>query len=102
MTPLHNKLLSQEQYKAVCISTGDIPEADMDKLAEMGLMGQMVTTRDTGYFIKLFEEAEYNDEEYSALSATTKAIFSAAHEIGFRMIEIDCDVLCMGDEPLWC
>lgn len=101
MKALNSKLLKQEQYKVVCISTGDIHESDMDVLAGISVNSDMVANRESGFFVKIYDDAESNDLEYGELSGVARDIIEAARELGFTMIEISCDVLCMGDEPLW-
>lgn len=96
-TILKLKMQEHEQYKTLCISTGDITEPDMKKLelaAELTGMN-MIMVRDTGLFLKLYREEEYMTDMIGNLTPETQQIINAAIAAGFRMIEIDCDT-----EPL--
>lgn len=80
---------THEQYKTLCISTGDISAEDLNNLKHID--SQMIMERDTGFFIKLYDEEEYNNDEFQSLSFKTMVIIHAARDAGFRVIEIDCD-----------
>ena len=86
---LEAAMLKQESYKTVCISTGDITERDIGMLEESD--SNMVMSRDTGFFLKLYEERESNMEEFGGVSLRLLSIIQAAHGAGYRMIEIDAD-----------
>lgn len=53
----------------------------------------MVMVRDTGWFVKLFDEKYSNLDShvFKKISATGQDIIMAAFEAGYRMIEFDCD-----------
>ena len=85
---LTDKLIKSE-YKAVAISTADVPPHDMHNLKHMD--SGMVMERDTGFFIKLYEEPEYNMQEFQNLTFRLNTILQQAHYLGYRMVEIDCD-----------
>lgn len=84
--------LNTESYSAVAISTGWLSDADrciLDDMAKRSI-SNMVLVRDSGWFIKLYEELELNiNPEYSA---ELRLIITKAHQDGFRLIEFDCDV----------
>ena len=86
---LMQSMRHHEQYKTLCISTGDLGVQDLHNLKHID--SQMVMERDTGFFIKLYDEEEYNMDEFQGLDWKTKVIINAARDAGFRMIEIDCD-----------
>ena len=88
MGTLTEKLIASE-YKAVAISTADVPQHDMNNLKHMD--SGMVMERDTGFFIKLYEEPEYNVLEFQHLTFRLNTILQQAHYLGYRMVEIDCD-----------
>lgn len=81
--------LIKSEYKAVAISTADITQHDMNNLPHID--SGMIMQRDTGFFIKLYEEAEYNLMEFQHLSFQLNTILQQAHYLGYRMVEIDCD-----------
>ena len=86
---LKDKMATHEQYKTLCISTGDVSEGDLDWLRDN--YDDMIMARDTGFIIKLYEDMESNFEEFNNLSHKAYMLLSLAHIAGFRMIEIDAD-----------
>ena len=88
-TTLIHKMQKAEQYKTLCISTEDIGPQDLHNLHHID--SEMIMERDYGFFIKLYEEEEYNMDEFQGLDWKTLMIIKAARDAGFRMIEIDCD-----------
>lgn len=86
---------SQDQYSTICISTAHVSKEDRTKLSRMCFDPNcnMIMKRDTGWFVKLYDEAEDNDYD---VSEDLKALFYYCVEAGFRMIEFDCDAEIYG------
>lgn len=84
---------SEDQYKVIGISTGHLSEEDKIKLNEMAHNSNcgMVTGRDTGWFIKLYNETEYNTDLFSGFSEQAKKLLDTVYKSGFTMVEFDCD-----------
>lgn len=84
---------SEDQYKVIGISTGHLSEEDKIKLNEMAHNSNcgMVTGRDTGWFIKLYNETEYNTDLFSGFSEQAKKLLDTVHKSGFTMVEFDND-----------
>lgn len=87
-----------ETYKVMVVYTGHITKDDNDLLHSLTHrhphalehpLRNMIMDRDTGYFIKLYDELELNlcPEHSSSFNKLIKWAFNN----GFRMIEIDCD-----------
>ena len=49
----------------------------------------MIMGRDTGFFVKLYEE--YSSEVIDSLSMSARKVFALAYAHGYRMVELDCD-----------
>jgi hypothetical protein len=98
-TILKRKMQAHEQYKTLCISTGDITEPDMDKLTlTAGLTGMnMIMVRDTGLFLKLYDDECYMTDMIDNLTTETQQIINTAIAAGYRMIEVDCDAEALTD-----
>lgn len=81
-----------ESYRCLCLSTAHLTKNDVGVLEELAgkKADQMIFERDSGFFIKLYEESEYNQRE--GMSAGYHKIIEYALAKGFRMIEFDCDV----------
>jgi len=80
-----------EEYKVLAISTCHITIKDSATLNKKskGLGKHMILSRDTGWFIKLYEELEYNLK--SEFSPSLIKIITFAHGNGYKMIELDAD-----------
>lgn len=97
MNTENNNLISaaftktEDTYKAIGIYIGHLSKPDREALKELSEDGEvtMVMERDTGFFVKLYDEAKYN--VYGELSDLANNILAFAYEAGFRMIEFDCD-----------
>jgi hypothetical protein len=85
--------MSYEIYQCVCLSTAHITRGDAIILADAALLdlskSNMIMSRKTGFFIKLYEEEDLNRHRY--LSDIANHVIEWAWERGFRMIELDCD-----------
>jgi len=81
---------TEDQYKTIAVSTIHLSEQDKARLTELAddKMCNMVLERDTGWFIKLYDETESNEH---GVSDSLNLIFTVCLEAGFRMIEFDCD-----------
>ena len=87
-----------DQYKALALSTGHLRQEDKQILTNMAFNTGMITERDTGWFIKLFElmgniaeSASVWEENYPFISEHLRHIFMGAYLAGYRMIEFDSD-----------
>ena len=83
---------TEDQYRVIGISTDHLSREDRDyleSLAKDPAIG-MVMGRDTGWFLKLYEDLDLN-LDYPAMSPSLQAIITCVHMAGFRMIEFDCD-----------
>ena len=80
-----------ETYKTLGLSTGHITEKDSEVLQELSKASNMIFSRDTGFFIKIYTdklELNTNDEYSKALISIIKYAYSN----NFKMIELDCDI----------
>ena len=58
--------------------------------------------RETGFFIKLYEDEQSEDVNlYHGYSETIKDIIRWAYESGYRMIEFDCDANVLPQFPVF-
>lgn len=84
-----------DEYRAIALSTAHITEADRDELAAAATDGDtMVLMRESGFFIKLYEETEDGDGQSNyrhGVSESIKQIIRWAYNAGYRMIEFDSD-----------
>ncbi|MCQ1058385.1 hypothetical protein LRP52_23970 [Photobacterium sp. ZSDE20] len=80
----------QETYTTVVISTSHISEEDSKQL---GIIADeecsLVAGRDTGFFVKLYQEPEDNFRE--VFSDSLNDLLTEAARQGFRCIEFDRD-----------
>jgi len=89
---------SNEQYKCIGLSTEYMDEDDWMRLSQLATVVRphMVFERDTGWFIKLYNEADMNVDRL--LSEKTNALIRRCTEAGYRMIEFDSDIPVIADE----
>ena len=97
-----------EEYKVLAISTSHLSKEDTSVFHSLSHhhldaydhpFRHMVMARDTGWFIKLYDEADYNDlvtypqaiGEGMRFSPALHKIIMFAHSNGYRMIEFDRD-----------
>ncbi len=88
----HPLAASQDSYRVISISTAHLSPGDiigLDSLANDSEC-QMVMKRDTGYFVKLYDDIETNNG-FIGHSDSFDNIVINAYEAGYRMIEFDCD-----------
>jgi hypothetical protein len=92
---LNNDVISSlvdavDQYKTLCVSTAHLTPDDMEAIEVLAkdIDCNMITGRDTGFFVKLYEEPEYN-KEYSGCSDHFHHILISAFNNGYRMVEFD-------------
>ncbi len=93
----HELYTSEDQYKCIALSTSHLDKDSCKALEELSDNSHMVFERDTGWFVKLYDELDYNLELPSGgrnidkfPSQLTK-IYTSALSAGFRMIEFDQD-----------
>ncbi|MEL0637630.1 hypothetical protein V6259_12755 [Marinomonas sp. TI.3.20] len=91
---------SRDSYRTLGISTAHFRHSDILALSDIALDNQMISERDTGFFIKLYSDDEpllgditISDDFHSVI----KVIFAA----GFGHIEIDCDANTYENLPLY-
>ena len=89
-----------ESYSCLVCSTGHLKQTGLRGLEEMAAGGDsMVMARDTGLFIKLYEEEKYNNRpEYCAELLT---LIQFAQENGHKLIELDCDAETLPIFPVY-
>lgn len=89
-----------DTYACLALSAGHLSKQDVDYLDALAgkKEDQMVMRRDTGYFIKLYDELSYNlcpprgdNRDRSGMSQGLADIIIFAHDMGFRLIEFDAD-----------
>lgn len=92
-----------EEYMTVAMSTAHLTKEDLEALVQAAREDdQMVLTRESGYFIKLYDacDDEGVDRNYRhGHSDTIKDIIRWALESGYRMIEFDGDATVMAQFP---
>lgn len=87
----HPLAITEDQYRAVCLSTGHLPREDCTKLEDLAADEHSpVLSRHHGWIIKLPEDLD-TDDALNGLSKEFHAILSDAHALGYRMIEFDSD-----------
>ena len=97
----HSESASFEEYKVVAMSTSHLTEEDRDLLVEaVNDADQMVLERETGFFIKLFDEEVPHNYRHGH-SETIKDIIRWAHDSGYRMIEFDSDAEVLNQFPVF-
>ena len=94
---MNGEFKQAEQYRCVALSTAHIKKVDLMALDRQSEDEQMVLVRDTGYFIKLYEEEDYNC--HSSYSLRLNVLIRKAHMAGFRMIELDRDAPILDNFP---
>lgn len=91
---------ANDQYKALGVSVCHIPLDEHDALNK--LAGDpdcnMIMGRDTGWFIKLYDEIESN-LGYNGLGEEFHNILVSAVKAGYRMLEIDTDAQVHDEFP---
>lgn len=80
---------SVDTYQVICINSSHLIDSDKDLLDNLGTSTGMIMKRDTGWFVKLYEDLESNYLYDS--SNELKKLFELCHAAGYRMIEFDCD-----------
>ncbi len=76
-----------EKYQTVVFSTAHITEDDSLVLERLSQDNEMILSRDTGFFIKLFTE----DNDVSNYSEALQNLITIAVDNDFTMIELDSD-----------
>lgn len=102
-TPVYEQKLmcAEDQYKVIGISTAHLTMDDKSLLSHLAQRDDtsMCMERDTGFFIKLYDELTCYEE--STYSENILNIVKLAIEAGFRMIEFDGDASEMRNLPLF-
>jgi len=82
-----------EEYKCLCLSTSHMTKVDENTLRCMINASEtnMATKRDTGFFVKLYEDQVSNLDSWVGMGADFHAAMNYALEEGYRLIEFDCD-----------
>lgn len=89
-----------EKYICIAMSTAHMTLDDKNKLdatgyierAKIGRVGKnsgMIMARDTGYFVKLYDELDYNFRP--VLSPAFNEAIKFVHRQGARLVEFDSD-----------
>jgi hypothetical protein len=82
---------TEDQYLCIALSTKHVERAVMEQLDEH--RSDMILKRDTGFFIKLFEEFDSVVELFKGYPNSFLDMLDLLHQRDFRMIEIDCDAM---------
>lgn len=93
--------MTDETYTCLCVSTGHLTETDakvMEAYANDRL-NWMVTSREPGFFMKLYDNREGN--HYAELSDTANDLIAYAFDKGHRLIEIDRDGPVLDGVPVF-
>ena len=94
------KVEQPETYSCAAISTAHMTLTDSMALTRLVAQGDgMIMIRDTGFFIKLYEEPEYNRRD--KLSAGLNDLIEHLHSQGFRLVEFDQDADKLDDWPTY-
>jgi hypothetical protein len=78
-----------EDYKCAAISTGVLNHSDCNILR--GDNSGMCMERDTGWFLKLYDETSLVLDQLCGMSGGAREMILAAHSEGYRLIEFDAD-----------
>lgn len=83
--------VTSDAYKCIGISTKHLTKVCIESLniASDDSENNMVMARDSGFFIKLYDEEEYNEK--MPLSSNLLNIIKQCHLAKYRMIEFDAD-----------
>ena len=79
-----------ETYTVIALSTSHIKDEDRYWLSYLADKKEMIFERDTGYFIKFYEELELNDYIWE-IRPHLRTLITWCHNKGFRMLELDRD-----------
>lgn len=92
-----------EQYKCIAVSTGHLQPSDIDELHSIVSRGSsnMITERDTGFFIKLYGVDSANDRAYGELSDSFYSLISEVQKAGYLLVEFDSDAKVYNCFPLY-
>jgi hypothetical protein len=84
-------LASKDTYNVISISTSHISNEDRIRLDVYSndKTCNMIMNRDSGWFIKLYDDESAN--EAHGLSAPLTTLLNVCLNLGFRMIEFDSD-----------
>lgn len=82
---------SSDQYKVLGVNTCHVSATEREALDRLAADADctMILGRDTGWFVKLYEEPELNSG-YQDLGDTFNHILKSALRAGYRMVEFDC------------
>ncbi len=82
-----------EQYKCIAVSTGHLHPSDINELQAIVSLGtsNMITERDTGFFVKLYGADSSNDHAYGELSDSFYSLISEVQKAGYLLVEFDSD-----------
>ena len=83
---------AEDHYKCLAISIAHLTSSDI-RILECRPVNDtelnMIMERDTGFFIKLYEDIE--DNVYPAMTTTFNSILVQAAKAGYRLVEFDRD-----------
>lgn len=101
----HQTELTQfaEQYKCVAVSTGHLHPSDINELQAIVSRGtsNMITERDTGFFVKLYGVDSTNNRAYGELSDSFYSLISEVQKAGYLLVEFDSDAMVYSCFPLY-
>lgn len=99
----------RDTFSCIGINICHLSEDDKHTL-DCAFSGEMVMERDTGWFVKLYEFDEKEEDGtledfftvlYQGITPTLLTIFCEAYQAGFRLIEFDMDALIVKDLPVF-
>ena len=91
---ISNNALTTDDFKLL-INVGKLTKEERAALpydSPLDRLSNMMMERDTGFFIKLYEEREYVESMFGALAPdyhNVKKLCLSAHDAGYRMVEFD-------------
>ena len=88
-----------ETYGVVCLNTGHLTAPDVVELKRLARNPGMVLERDYGFFMKLFAD-DYENNLSDLYSFELNSILKWAFNLGFEMVEFDCDAMTVADFPI--
>ncbi len=101
----HTTELTQfaEQYQCIAVSTVHLQPSDIYELHSIVSSGSsnMITRRNTGFFIKLYGADSYSDRAYGELSESFYSLISEVQKAGYLLVEFDSDAKVYSCFPLY-
>jgi len=91
-----------DQYLTIAVSTGHLSHHAKRVLDNCCMRTDVITKRETGWFVKLYECEEHECQDkviwqarYPGITDAMLELFISAYCAGFRMIEFDSDAIAL-------